>query len=333
MPLKDKYIYKGINVSFCKKENIYDLYNEFAPDKVLIPFYPGCLNKYLISKINKEVLVWVHGVEALSWVRRIFNLEIRNIVSFMKYIVGNIIQLRRFKELVKISNSKQKKVTFIFVSNWMKKITEKDTGEKIKNYKIIPNYIDTDFFQTEKKDNTYSNKILLIRNFDSKKYATDIAFKGLEILKKIVDNPKKFKITIVGKGKYLKKLEPKLKGLDYTIINNYLNHDEILKLHGCNGIFLCPTRQDSQGVSMCEAMSSGLVCIASNNTAIPEFLSPNCGILTNNKPYEIAEAIKYLNENSNYFESMSKNARLEIIDKAGFEKTIKEELDLIINKR
>ena len=50
-----------------------------------------------------------------------------------------------------------------------------------------------------------------------------------------------------------------------------------------NGIFICPTRQDAQGVSMCEAMSSGLVPITLYNTAIPECLPNDERLVNNNK--------------------------------------------------
>jgi glycosyltransferase involved in cell wall biosynthesis len=329
IPIKSSYIYNGIKVVFSEKKDVYNICQNFYPDVVLIHFFPGYLLKHLISKINVRILVWVHGAEALSWKRRIFNLELKNVIGFAKYIVINTIQLIRFKKLIKISNKKEKDIKFVFVSNWMKTITEEDIGENVSNYYIIPNYIDTDYFCAKAKEDDDTKKILLIRNFDSKKYATDIAFKGLEKLKKTAKNINDYKITIVGKGKYLKKLEPKLKGLNYEIINNYLKHNEILELHKKHGIFLCPTRQDAQGVSMCEAMSSGLVCITSNNTAIPEFISPSSGILTNNHPDEIANAIIYLNENPLIFKRMSKKAREEIREKAGFNSTVLKELELI----
>ena len=50
-------------------------------------------------------------------------------------------------------------------------------------------------------------------------------------------------------------------------------------MHKKNGIFMVPTRLDSQGVSRDEAMSSGLVPITNNVAAIPEFVDDTCGML------------------------------------------------------
>ena len=52
----------------------------------------------------------------------------------------------------------------------------------------------------------------------------------------------------------------------------FLQHHQIAKIHKNYGIFLIPTRMDSQGVSRDEAMASGLVPITNNVAAIPEFV-------------------------------------------------------------
>ena len=76
-----------------------------------------------------------------------------------------------------------------------------------------------------------------------------------------------------------------------------------------NGVFLCPTRQDAQGVSMCEAMSSGLVPVTSNNTAIPEFVEDkHSGFLNTNNPVNFADSIEFLLKNPKIFLKISKNA-------------------------
>ena len=103
-------------------------------------------------------------------------------------------------------------------------------------------------------------KILLLRSFASTKYLNDISIKCiLELSKK--DFFERFDRNMCfGEGilfEELTKLIKKFKNI--TINNNFLNHDEISKVHKNFGIFICPTRMDSQGCSMCEAMSSGLI--------------------------------------------------------------------------
>ena len=88
-----------------------------------------------------------------------------------------------------------------------------------------------------------------------------------------------------------------------------------------------PTRQDAQGVSMCEAICSGLVPIVSNNTAIPEFADEEFGYLCSNvKDY--AEAIKELYYNSSSFLEKSKNTK-KLANRISNNVIINEELDLI----
>ncbi|HCM89459.1 MULTISPECIES: glycosyltransferase family 4 protein [Vagococcus] len=270
-----------------------------------------------ISKIKKTV--WVHGYEALSWKRRLFNFFNRHIIFDIIY---NEKQLRSLKNYV----SRENNTDFVFVSNWMKKIAEEDVKIEFKNSNIIPNGIDTDFY-------TYSNKkgkqknILLIRPFNSRKYATDIALEAIRLLSK-EKNFSEFKITIIGEGKYLKK---DIKGLEnydnVKIISKFLNKNEIKMYHEKNGIFLCPTRQDAQGVSMCEAMSSGLVPVTSNNTAIPEFVDEQEGYLCNT-PEELKDAIIDL-QNDKIIEKASVNSRLKIEKKCNLNNISNQELEFI----
>jgi glycosyltransferase involved in cell wall biosynthesis len=214
----------------------------------------------------------------------------------------------------------------------MKKITEKDTFTNIHNYEIIPNVINTKLFKYTQKSEHHRKKILLIRSFNSNKYANDIAIDAiLELSKKEFFSDLEF--AIYGEGKYFEKLTAPLKQYcNITIVNRFLTQSEIAQIHAEYGIFLCPTRQDSQGVSMCEAMSSGLVPITSNKTAIPEFVkNGSTGFLTNNYE-EIAETIEYLYFNPNKFLQISVQASESIKQISGEEYVIKKELEIIQDK-
>lgn len=95
---------------------------------------------------------------------------------------------------------------------------------------------------------------------------------------------------------------------------------------------LIPTRQDAQGVSMCEAMMSGLVPVTSNNTAIPEYVPENCGYLTNNYK-ELALAIKTMYFNQDEFLQKSKNAHEFIQKKCSSKVVIERELEVIKSEK
>jgi L-malate glycosyltransferase len=270
------------------------------------------------------VLIWVHGTEALGWYRRLFNF---NIKEFPRYVLQNTRQMYCFRRFIQLS--KDKDVTFIFVSKWMKDILEADTLSKISKFEIIPNPIDDKLFKYHEKSPDLRKKILLIRPFTSKKYANDIAINAiLHLSKKSIFKDLEF--TIYGKGKYFTPLLKKVEKFENVkVFNRFLSQQEIAEVHKKNGIFLCPTRQDAQGVSMCEAMSSGLVPITSNNTAIPEFVEhKKTGFLTKNE-FQIATCIEYLYNNPNVFSVISKNASISIREKCRPDIVILRELKLI----
>lgn len=322
---KITYMYDGINVVSGNKELLEEYLVLNQPDRLLLHF----INEHMIEIIEKinyknKIFIWIHGVEGLAWYRRLFNFKNKD---FYKYIINNTIHRNKFKQFIKRHNSK---LHFIFVSKWMERIFKKDIYSKEIRSSIIPNIIDGNLFEYKPKAVELRKNILLIRPFSSKKYANDIAIDAINILsKESFFNELNF--TIIGKGIYFDSLTDSLKQYNNVqLINNFLSQSDIALKHQQNGIFLCPTRQDAQGVSMCEAMSSGLVPITSNSTAIPEFVNDGVsGYLTNNAD-EIAEKIKQLFKDPKVFSEMSKNASHEINMKCGLDETILKELELII---
>ncbi len=98
----------------------------------------------------------------------------------------------------------------------------------------------------------------------------------------------------IGKGALFDKTLALLRQFkNVTIRETFLEQSEISALHKEYGIFPCPTRLDAQGVSMCEAMSSGLIPVTSGVTAIPEFVNDEVGVLAKEENYlDLAEGMK-----------------------------------------
>lgn len=323
------YDYEGIRVRYAPKENdIVNIFKQLSPDFIFIHFYHRGLYDF-ISNINTPVFVWVHGYEAIGWYRRLFNYTVWGFLRHSHNIVRqNIQQMLGFRKLVKLSNSTSK-IHFVFVSNWMKQITETDSLSKIQNFSIIPNPINIDLFKYVQKEENDRKKILLIRSFHSSKYATDIAIDAiLKLSKKSYFEELTF--AIYGKGRLFQSQTEVLRQFkNVHLFENFIPNTEIPAIHKNYGIFLCPTRQDAQGVSMCEAMSSGLVPITSNNTAIPEFVKDKeTGILTNSSK-EIVDAINAIFNDSDLFLSLSKNASSFIQKECDIKEITSKELSLI----
>lgn len=325
--LSESYVHENIEVYEGNNKIVDTLLMAFKPDIIFVHFMNKDIYesiKYINKKLNRTipVITWVHGYEALSWKRRLFNFTLSR--EFVYTAVANVKQLIFMRNMV--NDEGISKFGYVFVSNWMKEVAEQDIGVKFKNFKIIPNPINEEIFNYTEKDSNLRKNILLIRPFNSKKYANDIAINAIEILSK-ESFFEDLTFTIIGKGKYFDKLTSKIsKYKNVNLYNKFLTHSEIANEHKKNGLFLCPTRQDAQGVSMCEAMSSGLVPITSNNTAIPEFVKNyKTGILTNSSE-EIAEAIKKLYYNEEKFKEISRNASQSIQKMCSNNEIISQEL-------
>lgn len=326
---EESYMHENIKVTCCRS---YPLFLEYLkkkqPKVILTHFCESWMNAAAISN-NIPIVIWVHGSEAHSWYRILFNIHGGNIIDFARFMLINTISLRNFRRIIKLSKQSSK-IHFVFVSDWMKRITFTDTFASTPKYSIIPNPIDTNLFKYAEKSVELRKKILMIRSFNSSKYANDISMEAiLQLSKKSYFNELEF--TIYGKGVHWEKLTSKIKHLkNVKLINKLLPQSEIPTLHQQHGVFLCPTRMDAQGVSMCEAMSSGLVPITSDNTAIPEFVTnKKSGLLTTSSS-DAARAIEYLYNNPEQFLTMSRNASNAISEKCGIDVVIEREKNLIM---
>jgi glycosyltransferase involved in cell wall biosynthesis len=323
--------YEGIDVDVVNTDDkLIAKLRQYKPDVIGFHFVEGWMYSRIIKPFTGPVFIWVHGGEALGWYRRLFMFSLKNIYTFARYVARNTIQMVQMHNLISYSNKNgANKVQFIFVSNWMRSITEADTLSTIKHVKYIPNPIDPSLFKYTTKSVEQRNQILLIRSFDSKKYANDLA---VEAILRLSKKPyfDRLNFTIYGVGKYFAPLTDRIKHFPNVRLNNFfLENKDIPRIHQAYGVFLVPTRQDAQGVSMCEAMSSGLVPITSNNTAIPEFvIDKKSGFLTNSVE-EIVDAIELLHNNPETFQEMSRQASEHIQSLAGTDTVVRREIALI----
>lgn len=320
------YCYEDVNVTEVPIEILHKYLMNLKPGKILLHFLQWPLMRSLsYIRKNCEFFIWIHGFEALGWYRRMY--EIRFKKSYINRILSNTKQLMLLRKFIR--KNRKYSTTYIFPSEWMRKITQYDTLTAIDKYYIIPNSVDTGIFCYDEKKTDLRKKILIIRPFNSKKYANDISVNTILLLKKM-SFFKNLEFGIYGKGRYFKRLTKDIKEMkNVKLEERFLTHAEIKLQHRRYGVFLCPTRQDAQGVSMCEAMSSGLVPITSNNTAIPEFvIHHETGLLGNNHK-ELAERIRYLYDNPDIYSTISKKASESIREKCSPESTIKKEIEII----
>ena len=326
------YTYEGVSVLCGSKSRLIELVNS-RKDINCVCFH--FLSVQMLKAINMfqrdiAITIFVHGNEALWWYERIFPdkfSDIIRVLKFIKYVLINTYSINYIKRRINLLGNN---ANLVCVSEWMKDVVVRnwkiDTS-KIKVH-IIPNIIDEKLFPYHKKTIDKRFNILMIRSFTNGKYALDIA---MDIVSKLQKYPeaKDIRVTVVGDGWLHEKYTSRIKNFpNVTIEKRMLSQPEIVQFHEQNGIFLCPTRQDAQGVSMCEAMSSGLVPISSNNTAIPEFL-PSEYNLALNTAEESAERIISLIRNPDEYLTLSERVSAFIRQKCNIEMTTGRELTLM----
>jgi L-malate glycosyltransferase len=327
--LPESFEYEGIQVrNFKDKKSFIEYISDYNPDILLIHFLEFWMIKPIVMKLKKPTIIWIHGHEVIKWYRRLFNFSLS--VDFLKYAMRTEIQSIYWNRFIHYANSNNH-IHFVFVSSWMKEIAEKDCRAKFKSFSIIPNPIDIDLFSFTTKESEARKKILLLRSFDSRKYANDLAVKAILVLSEFPQF-KKMQFGIIGTGKDFDSLTAPLKMFpNVQLKKSFIEHKEIPAIHKNYGIFLCPTRQDAQGVSMCEAMSSGLVPVTCSNTAIPEFVEDHQTGLFADNPKQMAESILELFLKEELFQSLSANASLSIKNKCSLHLIVEKELELIQN--
>jgi glycosyltransferase involved in cell wall biosynthesis len=284
---KDYYEFKNF---FTLRSHFYDFF--------FIHFLNFKLILILFLNLNLKKIIYVHGIEFQKTSEYIFELPV-NFFYLIKNFFFKFFQKYLIILLLLINYNK---IKFVFVSRWMKKsackFIPKILISKCKSA-IISNPVDKIFFIKNKRLLKSKRKILIIKNFNYKKYAGDLI---LDFLVKLSyeKNFSIFEFTIVGHGKFLNnKKYDRLKELNnITFVSNIISSGEIKKLFARHNFFLSLTRMDAQSVIISEALTSGINVISSNICAIPEFIqNKKNGILINNNYPEFKKVFQDILQN------------------------------------
>ena len=280
---------------------------------VLVHFMDASMWKIISKYIDDiKVTIWIHGSDIQSFERREFLFTDENERKKQLEVSNN--RLSFWKEVFEHIHDN---VHIVFVSKYLAETAMEDIGVTLghKKYSIIHNPINNNLFKYHEKPIEQRKKILSIRPFSSKIYANDLTAKTIIALsKKTYFNDLEFRI--IGDGKLFDETVEPIRCFDNVFIEKrFLTQNEIANIHKEYGVFLCPTRMDSQGVSRDEAMSSGLVPITNKVAAVPEFVSSHSGFLSEPESIDgIIDAIEKMYYEPELFSSMSENASKEIID-------------------
>lgn len=322
---KGKAQYEGIDFETGTEVELKNLLKKYQTKTIFVHYLIPNIWKSLKKCIKDcKLYIWVHGSEIEPIHRRPFDVTDKN-RDFLEKVSKERIAL--WNEVF----SSEIESTFIAPS-WCfrEQVIEDFPIAKYSKWMIIPNFIDCDLFTYAPKKESQRLKILSIRPYASLAYANDLSVDAVAQLSK---EPffSELEFRFIGDGTLFEETLEPLKSFSNVIIERkFLQQSEIAQLHQNYGVFLVPTRHDTQGVSRDEAMSSGLVPITNKIPVIKEFCDENSAVLVLPENYvELAEGIKSLYYNPDKFKKMSEESARCVRSSRSYDFTIKKELELL----
>lgn len=324
------YLIEGVSVTVGRHKDLLEFIDQNDVEALCFHFFDTKMIGVLDDIARPfPVFIFVHGNEALMWYERIFPGRLSGVIPFLKfakYVMVNTYSIQKIRKFLKHTKHN---VQIVCVSEWMKKkMMENWRVPDGQNIHIIPNVINDRVFKYYEKDPEQRFNLLMIRNFSHGKYAPDQAIKVIQSLSKY-EVFSSMKIRIIGRGRLFKKYTSLLSDYPNVEVNHgFMSQRRVAEIHKDYGLFLCPTRQDAQGVSMCEAMSSGLIPITSLNTAIPEFVPMKYGLACKSVD-EMVDKILEIIYNPELFKEISAECSRFIQKKCSLQNTTEREIRLI----
>jgi len=301
------YDFDGVTVTQCDPAVLSASLDATRYDAIAVHFLDRDIWDALASSMpSTRTVVWVHGADIQPWTRRAFNYRTQDEreIARQQSDARQVFWREVFEQAPHT-------VRFIFVSATFAAQCWEDLGLRLADdrWEVIHNPIDTALFEYVEKEPAQRLKVLSIRPHASRIYANDLVAKTIEHLS---GHPAftSMHFTLVGDGPLW---DENFSGLacypNVELQRGLVHQSEIPAMHREHGVFLVPTRGDTQGVSRDEAMASGLVPITCAVGAVPEFVDAQCGILCPGEdPEALALAISDLIGDPERFLRLSRGA-------------------------
>lgn len=228
--------------------------------------------------------------------------------------------------------SRMDNVHWIFVSEWLKEKSEESLNVKFLNCSCIGNIIDENNFPYVQKSPDDRKKILVLRKFDNIQYhSIDIVVRTILALSH-KEYFEELEFDIYGDGGYYDELTAPIKRFTNVHLHRtFIRNSEIKNIHKTHGIMLIPSRHDSQGVSIGEAASSGVVPLGSKVTCLPYFMDDeHTHVLSDPEdPDSMVETFESFYFDPERFLNVSRELSHYVQEISGRKQTIEKEIELI----
>jgi glycosyltransferase involved in cell wall biosynthesis len=319
-----KYEIDGVKVI---RDNVFALAKHLErADRIMIHLLLHRLDKatdagYLYDRILEgrlPTLFFIHGVESQTiWNSRRQDIKWHNPKTVARWLYRDCYLIKRMIKTLIAFNQPGFPCKFVTPSKWMLTESMRHTSVDLTDKSlVIANGIDTEHFKFSDHWQ-HRHRLLSIRPLIYRgKYAVDLLLDSMKKVNVECD------LSLYGNGTdealIRQVAATSLTPERFTLKAQFIQHQDIPAIHASHGLYLAVTRMDAQGVSMCEAMASGLPTISFDTCAIPEFITHRkTGLLA--AAYdtdEFSEHIHELIENRGLFDSLTQNARkaMEAID-------------------
>jgi len=193
---------------------------------------------------------------------------------------------------------------------------------------VISPGVESSWFEVERKPSS-SSALLFWGRIEEEKGLREL-FYALKTVSKMI---KDVSLTIVGEGNRLREYKSLVADLSLTDrmeFTGWLCSTKIQNLTARSSLGIFPSRVESFGLSVVEAMGAGLPVIAASGGAVPENIEQGVTgtLVPVNDADALARAIIFILENVQHAESMAKAAKIVVQQKFTWDKAANKMIDL-----
>lgn len=280
------------------------------------------LNVFALKKIiskEKPDLINAHYASGYGTLGRLsgFNKKLLNVWGSDVYDFPNESKVKK-----RIIEKNLKSYTAIASTSYcMAEETKKYLEDKSKEIFITPFGVDTKKFKNLNIEKNKNELVIGIVKTLTENYGIEYLIRAIKELENTLDieNYKKIRLLIYGKGELKNKLEALTKELqieDKVIFKGYISNEDVPKALNEMDIFVVPSINESFGVAAVEAMACEIPVIASSVGGLKEVIvDKETGYLVPKKDHkEIAKYLKKLILDKNLRTSLGENGRKRVLE-------------------